>query len=191
MERNCGVNQVIWSVWGGIFFYIESSFILQKRLDALHMCVACSELRSIISNMDEEVKNSWIKKFCTWIPSKKFSPMITTVCPPVVQPSLGETAFTCGTSVPGYKPRVVIHRSEMSLVSNTYMTISAIHITLHALLSLFYSMSKNLSSAERSLPNHTVVSPLWSISRLTFESLCQIIISLTHVHILAYRNIFI
>ena len=37
-------------------------------------------------------------------PSKKLSPMIITVEPPVVHPSLGEIAFITGIADVGYKP---------------------------------------------------------------------------------------
>ena len=33
----------------------------------------------------------------TWSPSKKFSPMMTIVWPPAVQPSAGDSALTWGT----------------------------------------------------------------------------------------------
>ena len=37
-------------------------------------------------------------------PSKKLSPMMMTVDPPVVQPSLGEMALMHGTAEAGYRP---------------------------------------------------------------------------------------
>ena len=37
----------------------------------------------------------------TWRPSKKFSPMMTTVWPPAVQPSLGEMALMQGMAAVG------------------------------------------------------------------------------------------
>lgn len=37
----------------------------------------------------------------TWTPSKKFSPTIILVVPPVVQPSLGHMAFMVGVAVKG------------------------------------------------------------------------------------------
>ena len=40
----------------------------------------------------------------TWRPSKKLSPMMMTVLPPVVQPSLGEMALMQGMAAVGYRP---------------------------------------------------------------------------------------
>ena len=40
----------------------------------------------------------------TWRPSKKLSPMMMTVPPPVVQPSLGEMALMQGMAAAGYRP---------------------------------------------------------------------------------------
>ena len=40
----------------------------------------------------------------TWMPSKKLSPMMMTVDPPVVQPSLGDMALMTGMAEVGYNP---------------------------------------------------------------------------------------
>ena len=45
-----------------------------------------------------------IMMMSTWRPSKKLSPMMMTVLPPVVQPSLGEMALMQGMAAVGYRP---------------------------------------------------------------------------------------
>ena len=57
--------------------------------------MACEVMSSLHTSM---VPNS------TWMPSKKLSPMMMTVEPPVVQPSLGEIAFITGMAELGYSP---------------------------------------------------------------------------------------
>ena len=50
-------------------------------------------------------KKMWQRvKSVTWSPSKKLSPMMMTVPPPVVQPSLGEMALMQGMAAAGYRP---------------------------------------------------------------------------------------
>ena len=47
---------------------------------------------------------SMVRK-CTCRPSKKLSPIMMTVEPPVVQPSLGDIALMHGIAADGYRPR--------------------------------------------------------------------------------------
>ena len=53
-------------------------------------------------------------------PSKKLSPIIITVEPPVVQPSLGEIAFITGIADVGYKPGYKAEDSIFGNAINTY-----------------------------------------------------------------------
>ena len=51
-----------------------------------------------------KLEKKYKKIFHTWRPSKKFSPIIITVCPPLVHPSVGEMALIIGDTAPGYMP---------------------------------------------------------------------------------------
>lgn len=62
--------------------------------------MACEVINSLHTNIVPKT---------TWSPSKKLSPTIMTVAPPVVQPSLGEIALMQGvaTGRGGYRPVIV------------------------------------------------------------------------------------
>ena len=54
--------------------------------------------------LNVQSKRSFVKNLRTCNPSKKLSPIMITVDPPVVHPSLGEIALITGMADVGYNP---------------------------------------------------------------------------------------
>ena len=60
--------------------------------------------RKMILSHNVQSKGSSVHKYRTCNPSKKLSPIMITVDPPVVHPSLGEIALITGMADVGYNP---------------------------------------------------------------------------------------
>ena len=103
--------------WGGKKWCKKQIWILtnltrdMSRWGLYADCMICDQLTPD-GDCSENNLNKWMETkktrkllTTTWRPSKKFSPMMTMVCPPDVQPSDGERALTCGKKMKTWRKK--------------------------------------------------------------------------------------